>query len=420
MTFVSKLALAAVLTLGSTALSVTPAAAQKKDDKGQGGPQLKVSEEFRKAAAAAEVSVKASDWAGAEPNLAAAEALAKTDDEKYFAAFLRLKVAANQRNEAGQIAALGVLVANPRTPPESLPIYKQVYYYMLGSSSMAAKKYPQAIDQLLQARAAGSKEADVPILLANAYAQTGKNAEVIVEVDRAIALSKAAGRKPPEDWYKFAIPKVNATGDRAAMATWLSRFITEYPTVKNWNWAVAVYRTTSPAGANTKVEKLDSYRLLRATNALANRGDYADYAYSAQQAGLPWESIAVIDEGRKNGRIPAGDADVGRIYTASQAGTKAEGSLEGLAKAAKDGKALASTADAFLASGNYARAAELYGQALAKGGVSADEVNLHRGIAFQRLGDKAQARTAFTAVQPGPLANMATLYITSLDLPPLS
>ena len=58
--------------------------------------------------------------------------------------------------------------------------------------------------------------------------------------------------------------------------------------------------------------------------------------------------------------------------------------------------------------------------ALAKGGANADEVNLHRGIAYQRQGAKEPARTAFAAVQAGPLANIATLYTTSLDLPPLS
>ena len=76
MTFVSKLALAAVLSLGAVSVGAAPAAAQKKDDKGAqaGAPQLKVSPEFRKVAAAAETSVKAKDWAAAEPNIMVAVA----------------------------------------------------------------------------------------------------------------------------------------------------------------------------------------------------------------------------------------------------------------------------------------------------------------------------------------------------------
>ena len=423
MTFVSKLALAAALTLGGTALSVTPAAAQKKDDKAQAGPQLKVSEAFRKAAAPAETSIKAKDWTGAEANLVAAEAVAKNNDEKYYAAYLRLQQELGKNNLNGQMQALSVLIGNPVTPPDAVAGYSRIYYYQIGVQASAAKKYPEAITNLNKARDLGNQDVDIPIVLANVYATTNRPAESIAEVEKAIAVAKASGSKAPEAWYQFAIPKVNATGDRAAMASWLSRYLTDYPTVKNWHWAITVYRQSAPAGANERVEKLDGYRLMRATNSLPNRGSYADYAFAAQQAGLPWEAVAVIDEGRKSGKIPAGDADVAKTYASAQTGVKGEGSLDALAKqanAAKDGKAAAQTGDAFLASGNSARAVELYDIALTKGGINADEVNLHRGIAFQQLGRKEEARTAFGQVKSGPLANLATLFTTSLDLPPLS
>ncbi|MES2987382.1 MAG: hypothetical protein V4808_05720 [Pseudomonadota bacterium] len=427
MTFVSKLAMAAVLTLGTTALGASPAMAQKekKDDKAaaQAAPQLKVSNEFRKPAAAAETAVKAKDWATADTNLLAAEAVAKNDDEKYYAAFLRLQMELGRNNEDGQLKAMNVLMSNPRTPADAAKIYGAAFNYTLGSRAAAAKKYDEVIQYMLKAREYGSQETDVPILLANAYAATNKPAETVAEVDRAIQLSKAQGRKPPEAWYQFAIPRVNAMGDRAAVVAWLSRYITEYPTTKNWHWAIDVFRASAPAGANARNEKIDAYRLKRATNALPNRGDYADYSFAAQQGGLPWEAVSVIDEGRKAKKIPDGDADIGKTYTAATAQVKSSGSLEALAKSSaadKDGKGLAQTADAFLASGNQARALELYDQALAKGGVNTDEVNLHRGIAYQQLGQKDQARTAFGAVKAGPLANLATLFTTSLDLPPLS
>jgi tetratricopeptide (TPR) repeat protein len=291
---------------------------------------------------------------------------------------------------------------------------------MLGSELITQKKPAEAIPALLKARQLGSTEADLPVLLANAYAATGKNAESIAEVNRAIEASKAAGRKAPADWYKFVIPRVNASGDRAATAEWLKRFIAEYPTVQNWRWAIQVFRQGAPTTGKT--DKLNLYRLMRATNALADRGDYADYAFAAQQSGLPWEAVAVIDEGRKSGKIPAGDADVGRTYTASQAAVKSEGSLDALAKqsaGAKDGRTAQQTADAFIASGNYARALELYDLSLQKGGVDADEVNLNRGVALRALGRKDEARTAFQAVK-GAYANTALLWQTSVDFPPLA
>ena len=130
----------------------------------------------------------------------------------------------------------------------------------------------------------------------------------------------------------------------------------------------------------------------------------------------------MIDEGRKSGKIPAADADVQRTYTASQTAVKSEGSLEGLAKqaaAGKDGKTAQQTADAFLASGNYARALELYDLSLQKGSVDADEVNLNRGVALRALGRKDEARTAFQAIK-GAHANLALLWQASIDFPPLA
>lgn len=416
MTFVSKLAMAAALTLGTSALGVSPALAQKKNDKEQA---IKVSDEFRTPAAAAQAAVDAKNWTAAEPSIVAAEAVAKSDTEKYFAAVLRLQLETSRNNVNGQVAALGILASNPTTPAANVKPYQQRFYYLQGAAAANAKKNAEAIQYLTKAREAGSTAEDISILLANAYGATGKNAEAVAEVEKAMAASKAAGRKPPVEWYRFAIPKVSALGDRAATAQWMTRYIQEYPTVQNWRWVVQVTRQGTPA-ANEKVEKLDLYRLMRSTNALADRGDYADYAYQAQTSGLPWEAVTAIEEGRKNGKIPAGDSDTGRIYTASQAAAKAEGSLDRQVATAKTGTQTANLADAFLASGKNAKALELYDQALQRGGAKADEVNLHRGIALQRLGRKDEARTAFQAVPAtGSYGNLALLWATSVDFPPL-
>ncbi|UZK66988.1 tetratricopeptide repeat protein [Sphingomonas sp. M1-B02] len=419
MTFASKLALATVLTLG-TALPAVPAAAQ--DAKAQAAPELKVSKEFREAAAAADAALKAKDLTGADTQITAAETLSKNDDEKYYSAWLRLQLELERKNEAGQMKALGILATNPRTPVDRAKAYGSIYQYMVGAALATQKKHAEAIPALLKARELGSTQADLPILLANSYSATGKSAEAIAEVDAAITASKAAGRKPPADWYKFVIPKVNAGGNRAAMAGWLTRFIQEYPTMQNWRWAIQVFRQGTTGDA-AKLERIDLYRLMRSTNSLADRGDYSNYAFATQQAGLPWESVAVIEEGRKSGKVPTTDRDTQTTLTAAQTAVRTEGSLDTQAKqaaAAPNGKRAASTGDAFLASGNYARALELYDLSLTKGGVVAEEVNLHRGIALLRLGRKDESRAAFASVQTGPYANIALLWQASIDFPPLA
>jgi hypothetical protein len=427
MTFVSKLALAAVLTLGTTALGAAPAAAQKADKKADknAGSQLNVSPEFRKPAAAAEAAVNAKDWATAEPQILAAEGVAKNDDERYYAAWLRFRMDATRNNEEGQLKALTVLVSNPKTPASDMAIYQGQYNFLLGQQAATQKKYAEAIPLLLKARESGSKQPDIEILLANAYSATGKPAESVAEVSRAIEANKTAGRKAPEAWYRFAIPRVYQTGDRAATAQWLTRMLADYPTVQNWRWGVLIFREGADrAGTRFNgTQKIDLYRLMRATKSLADLNDYLEYTNLTSQAGLPWESVAVVGEGRASGKAPAGNADLDRMYTAAQARVKAEGSLDALAKqaaTAKDGSTASQTADAYLAGANYAKALELYDLALQKGGVNADEVNLHRGQALFYLGRKDEARTAFGAVKAPGAVDIALLWTTALDLPTLA
>ena len=415
MNFASKLALAAMLSLGTTALTATPAAAQKKNDKADPNA-LKVSDEFRKPAALAETAVKAKDWATAEPQITAAEAAAKNDDEKYYAAWLRLQLELGRGNEAGQIAPLQVLVVSPRTAPAAVGPYNARLNFLLGKAAAAQKKHADVVNYMTKARELGEKNVDIPLMLANSYAATGKNAEAAAEARNAIEFAKSTGQKAPEAWYQFAIPKVNATGNRDAVADWLAYYLKDYPSVKNWRWAMEVLgQGAKGTDRNAKIERLDLYRLRRATNALADRGDYADYAYAAQSSGLPWEALSVIEEGRKNGKLPATDADGNRTYTAAQAGVKSSPSLDALAK-----QGGVDNADALLAAGDSTRALALYDAALAKGGANAAEINLHRGIALARLGRKDEAKTAFQAVTTGPFVNIALLWQVSLESPPLS
>jgi hypothetical protein len=428
MKVVSKLALTAMLALGSTALVSTPALAQK-DKKGAAAKEdpnaLKVGDAFRKAAQPAMDAVQAKNWAAAAPALDALDQAVQNDDEKYYAAYLRTRVQIGQNDMAGLTKTLPILIASPRTPANELPIYKRQYYTIIGNQALNEKKYPEAIDGLTKAREAGNNDFDISIALANAYAATGKPNESVAEVDRAIQSVKATGQKPPVAWYQFAIPRVYATGNRAATADWMKKMIADYPTKQNWRWGVLVMRGSADqaGGRLTPAQRIDLYRLLRTTKVLADQNDYLDYAESVNAAGLPWEAVAVIDEGRAAGKLPAGNADIGRVYTSAQTKSKSEGSLTPLIKqsqAAANGKMAAQTGDAFLASGDYAKAVELYDVALQKGGVATDDVNLHRGIALYNLGRKDEARTGFGQVKGAPAVDLAALWAVALDLPALS
>lgn len=416
MKMVSKLALAAVLTLGVA----MPAEAQRrgKDKEESTEPKFVLSNEFRKAGGDVEKALNANDWAGAETALGIAEGVAKNDDEKYYANFWRLRIEVHKQNKEGIIKATDALIANPKTPPAHLAEYQ----YKRGQATFYAGRRPEALPFLLKARELGSTELDLPFMLAQVYGDAGKIPEAVAEMGKAIDMVKAAGKPVEQNWYEWAFSRVYKSGDRAASTVWMMRMMREFPTLTNWRRVIVLYRDSLNAAKTPldKKEQLDLYRLMRASGALVDYGDYYNYAKAAIELGLPWEAIAVIDEGHKAGKLPKDDADINKFYAAAQTGAKNEGSLDSVAKAAKDGKESAAIGDAYQASGNSARALEMYDQAVQQGGVDANVIALHRGVALLSLGRKDEARTAFGQVTGSPLGDIAKLWLVFMDLPPLT
>jgi ATPase subunit of ABC transporter with duplicated ATPase domains len=89
---------------------------------------------------------------------------------------------------------------------------------------------------------------------------------------------------------------------------------------------------------------------------------------------------------------------------------------EAKAKAAATGISAAAAGDSYLGEGNYAKAAELYKVALAKGVTKVEEVNTRLGIAYALQRDDANARAAFAQVKSSPRNQIAAFWIVWLDL----
>jgi len=421
MTMISKAALAALLLAGSSALAASPAAAKDKQDD-QAKPQIKLSDEFRKAASPAQTALAAGDLATAETGITAAEAAAKTDDEKYIAAELRLQLLAKQNANVGTDAAamaradaaykgpLDSLLSNPKTPADQ----RGKLANARGQIASNEKNYPDAIKYFTMAQQAGYSDPDMTLALARAKMQTGDVAGGIAALDQIIKADEAKGQKPPEDFYKYAVANLYKTDDRAATLDWVKRWLAAYPSTANWRNAIIVFGFQGPTAARLgKPEKLDLYRLMSATGALADRGDYIEYAQYANDLGLPDEAKAVIAKGKAAGKIPASDSDAAAISKAAATGISSEGSLASLAtKAASSAKGdlAQQTADAYLGQGNYAKAIELYKLALQKGVSNTDLTNMHLGIAEAMSGDKAAAATQFAAVANAPAKDVAGLW----------
>lgn len=413
---VSKAVLGAAFLLSAPALVAgTPAIAQKKKQEAA-GPTL--SNEFRAPAAEIQKLAEAKDWAGVKARLDALDALAKNDDEKFYAATFRLQAAAGTNDQAGTMRALDALLANPKTPQADLGRYN----FFRGDFAYQQKKPAEAIAYFIKARDLGfaPEGTNLNLRIAQAQLDGGQVAQGAASIDAAIKAEEAAGRKAPESWYKVVVSKYYTTGDKANAATWLARQVAAYPSADAWRSSLMVFMEQANAKGTTldADQRLDVLRLIRAAKGLAGESDYWEYADAAQRRGLPWEAVSVIDEGRTAGKITKPNPRFDPLYAQALARQKAETSLTGEEKraaSAANGAIALSTADAYLASRNLPKAIELYRLALQKGGVDASVANTRLGIALALSGQKAEAKTAFAAVSGSPRGDIARFWSAWVD-----
>jgi tetratricopeptide (TPR) repeat protein len=422
---ISTAALAAAMIAGAAGLSVAPPAFAKKKEEAPKGPA--VSPAVGAAIQKAKTALEAKDLTTAATAVAEVEAGAKSDDEKYFASLLRYllesqKIAAASTGTNGVsddtplIAPLDAMIANPATPADLLPKFE----YARATIAYNAKSWPTAIRLFTSAQQHGSTEADLPLFLARAQIMGGDPAGGLANLEKLVA-----AKQQPEDVYRFAIGQASAKGLQAQTVAWIKRWITAYPTAKNWRDALTFYGLAQQGTAAKldRRQRVDLYRLMRASKTLPDQATYEDYAQAVMDGGLPDEAKSVIAEGKANGKILGpGSVGIQQIEKSANVQVAAEGSFAGLeskAAASPNGALSAQTGDAYLGRGDYAKAVSLYKQALTKGGVNNDEVNTHLGIALALTGDKAGAKTAFGLVTTPPRNDIAGFWTLWLDTPPV-
>jgi len=422
----SRLALAALLSTGvAGAAIVAPAAsAQKKKDKAA-GPQY--SPDVVKAAQPAQAALQALDATTAEPLVVQAEAAAKTEDDAYIAAALRynleaVKISNAQKanpnapvSEATLAKPLEALIASPKTPQAD----KAKYTYRRGALAFNAKQWPVALQYFNQAQQLGYQDPNLGLQIVRAKEGAGDTTGALTGIGSEIDRLTASGQKAPEDLYRYAIARSNARKMSAETVGWIRKYIAAYPTAKNWRDVLVTYGIQQQSVAQLdKSQKIDLFRLMRASGALNDQYDYEEYAQNVLDRGLPAEASAVLKEGQAAGKVPASSTNATMMLKDATNAIRLEGSLAGTetkARAAANGALASQTADAYLGQGNWAKAADLYRVALGKGVANADEVNTRLGIALARGGDKAGAGAAFAAVKGTPRADIAGLWTTWLS-----
>ena len=373
----------------------------------QKGPS--VSSAARKEIVALQTAVNAKDAAAIPVALAAAQAKAKTKDDRYIIAKLQLKAASDANDANAMMQGVeAVLAADYANAAEQLTLnlgLGQLYY-----NSKAYDKASPALERALQL---DPNNVDATLTLAETRNGQGRAAEGVALLQKAIATRIAAGQKPEESWYKRALQiafRAKLPSAPAAAIQWVSA----YPSQKNWRDTIVIYQNAS---GQEDAALIDTMRLARAVGALQGENDYYRYTNTLVVKGFPGEAKAVLDEGFAAKAIDKSRATFSQIY--SLASTRSQGDRASLAasataaKAAPEARKAMVTAEAYYGYGDYAQAADLLRIALTKTGVDKDLANLRLGMALLGAGDKAGATAAFNA-SGGAQAQVAKLWLTYL------
>jgi Tfp pilus assembly protein PilF len=394
-----------------TAAAPSVAAAQQKPAPAAPASALPApSKEARPALAALQKAADENRVAELPALAQAALAVAKTPADRYYAYQLQLRPAIAAKNDAMTLAALEGMIAT------GLPKGAELANVTLNAARLSynAQAYDKANTYITQSIALDANSSEAHLVLAETQNRLKKPAEAVASFQKAIALDQAAGKPVRPEVAERAL--AIAYNNRLPVARELAfAHVKAAPTAKNWRTAIKITDQVSNLPA---ADKIDLFRLQRATGSFEGEGDYFPYVDALLTRGLPGEAKAVLDEAFAAKKLDSAKSTWKEMHSSAAARVAADkASLaageKGALTAATARPALA-TGDAFMSYGDYAKAAALYRAALGKSGVDTDLANLRLGIALARSGDKAGATTALNAVK-GTRANVARLWLLYLQ-----
>jgi hypothetical protein len=415
MRIVSKMALAAAL----AGLTLAAPAFAKKEEKA--AATEKATPAVQKAAFDAQKATDAGDVATALTNYQTAKAAMVNDDDKFMVGRVGYQIYQKNKDMALFSDSIDLMLASGKASPDA---QKQLYFAQ-GQIAYNSKNYAKAIAAFKGADAAGSTDPDLVPLLVESTALNGQTLEALNTLNAMVAKRVAAGQPVPAEWYQRGLAigykakpsPADAAALSAATLEISKKWVAADPQQRYWAAVLQIYQQQFKL---TGEDRVDVLRLQRAANALEGDADYREYADDVYLR-FPNEAMQVLQEGSSKGIVnltAKGDAaDVMAIVKGKVAADKASlPAADKSARAAANGKAALSTADAYVGYGDYAKAIDLYKVAIAKGGIDAGAANLHMGWAQALSGDTAGAKTTFAAVT-GPKKPIADFWIIHLDHP---
>jgi hypothetical protein len=375
--------------------------------------------EVAKPLQAAQDAIKAANYTEAAARLAEAAAMpGLTPYEAYLVQRLKAPVQFGQGDQAGALATFETVLASPLLPAAERSAILETTIKL----ALQLKDYPRAIRWMKTYMADGGSNAEIRRLYPQVLSVTGDHAGVVRELAPQVAADDAAKRPTPEATLRLLAGSQNALKDDAAYLATLEKLAAS--TGKPDYWGEVIARATEREGFAVERLRLDVYRLRAAVGIKAGPGETGDWAFRANQAGLPAEAQKLLDDGFTAGLLGKDDnaeADRKLREAATKSARQEAATLadsEAAALKAKDGNAAFGLGLAVSGTGAHERGLGLMTQGLAKGGLRRpDDAMLHLGLVQWRAGKIDDAQRSFAAVKgadgTADLARLWTLFLAS-------
>ncbi len=384
----------------------SPVAAKKK---APAGPVIMMSDSFRTTAEQAEAALKTGDVGTAGARIGTL--MPSNDLENYVVAGLRFELALKRNDAQAQRIALTDMFKTASVPKADMPRLR----YVAGYLSYVVGNYDDAVSQLDYAKTLGYANIDATMLRADIALRRKKPKEARAYVQQALQTQRATGKPVSVAWLDRAISMAYQDGDWTEVGQLYRERLQQEGSKADWRSALTNYLTA--ASSDPQLE-LDLYRLQAANGAMASERDYQNYAILADKAGFYSESKAIIESGRKAGKLTPTQATTSALLkTVTPKAVKEMAALPAQVKkaaAASTGKEASAVGDTYFSLAQFPQAVEQYRLALTKGGVDANRTNARLGIALARSGDLVGAQTAL-AQATGSWANVAAFWSTWVE-----
>ena len=292
--------------------------------------------------------------------------------------------------------------------PNAIDAYKQVIAveetpialalqakYTIGQLYFHLEKYElciQFINEWLQEVAKATPTGH--IMLAQAYYQLEKYDLALINVDKAVELEVAAGRKVKENWLRLKSALYYDKGDYKNTAKTYELLVKLYPKINYLKQLAGMY-----GELGSDMRRLTVFDSIYLNGEMTKGGDILNLAYMFLGQDVPYKAAKIIEKGMADGKIEKSQKNIetlGNAWAQANQHDKAIPVLEKAAKLAKDGKLYARLSGVYFDAGEYAKSAEASSKAADKGGLKQAGNNyLLMGMSYSNLKQHHKALQAF-------------------------